>query len=561
MTYREIREKFQKFFESKGHKLVPSASLVPENDSSVLFTTAGMQQFKPYYTGAMDVEKDFGSLNTASIQKAVRTSAIEEVGDESHLTFFEMLGNFSFGGYEKKEAIQYAHEFITKEMGLPIDYVSVFGGDSDVSADEESEKIWKEIDSNIKIEKYGKEDNFWGPTGEEGPCGPSTEIFVNGVEIWNLVFNEFYCSKDKKLEPLKMKGVDTGMGLERLAMVSQGKSNVYETDLFIATMDKIRELSPKDEEHSQRIIADHIRSAVFIISDGVFPSNTDKGYILRRLIRRAVRQADLVGMPRGSLAKVANVVINDYGNVYENLVTKGEEIRNEIQKEENSFIANLSKGLKQLEKLGNNISGKDAFDLYQSYGFPIEMTRGIVILEKGGSVDMEGYKEELKKHSELSTTASAGRFKGGLAGSGDMETKYHTATHLLFAVLRKILGEEVEQKGSNITPERLRFDFSYPQKLTDEEKQQVENLVNQKIGEGLDTSMQEVSVEEAKKMGAHGVFDKKYGDKVKVYKIGDFSLEICGGPHVKNTSELGEFKITKEESSSGGIRRIRAVLE
>ncbi len=426
MTYREIREKFQKFFESKGHKLVPSASLVPENDSSVLFTTAGMQQFKPYYTGAMDVEKDFGSLNTASIQKAVRTSAIEEVGDESHLTFFEMLGNFSFGGYEKKEAIQYAHEFITKEMGLPIDYVSVFGGDSDVSADEESEKIWKEIDSNIKIEKYGKEDNFWGPTGEEGPCGPSTEIFVNGVEIWNLVFNEFYCSKDKKLEPLKMKGVDTGMGLERLAMVSQGKSNVYETDLFIATMDKIRELSPKDEEHSQRIIADHIRSAVFIISDGVFPSNTDKGYILRRLIRRAVRQADLVGMPRGSLAKVANVVINDYGNVYENLVTKGEEIRNEIQKEENSFIANLSKGLKQLEKLGNNISGKDAFDLYQSYGFPIEMTRGIVILEKGGSVDMEGYKEELKKHSELSTTASAGRFKGGLAGSGDMETKYHT---------------------------------------------------------------------------------------------------------------------------------------
>ncbi len=561
MTYREIREKFQKFFESKGHKLVPSASLVPENDSSVLFTTAGMQQFKPYYTGAMDVEKDFGSLNTASIQKAVRTSAIEEVGDESHLTFFEMLGNFSFGGYEKKEAIQYAHEFITKEMGLPIDYVSVFGGDSDVSADEESEKIWKEIDSNIKIEKYGKEDNFWGPTGEEGPCGPSTEIFVNGVEIWNLVFNEFYCSKDKKLEPLKMKGVDTGMGLERLAMVSQGKSNVYETDLFIATMDKIRELSPKDEEHSQRIIADHIRSAVFIISDGVFPSNTDKGYILRRLIRRAVRQADLVGMPRGSLAKVANVVINDYGNVYENLVTKGEEIRNEIQKEENSFIANLSKGLKQLEKLGNNISGKDAFDLYQSYGFPIEMTRGIVILEKGGSVDMEGYKEELKKHSELSTTASAGRFKGGLAGGGDMETKYHTATHLLFAVLRKILGEEVEQKGSNITPERLRFDFSYPQKLTDEEKQQVENLVNQKIEEGLDTSMQEVSVEEAKKMGAHGVFDKKYGDKVKVYKIGDFSLEICGGPHVKNTSELGEFKITKEESSSGGIRRIRAVLE
>ncbi len=537
MTSREIREKFLNFFEQKDHTIVPSSSLVPQNDSSVLFTTAGMQQFKKYYTGEKDPVVDFGSKNTVSVQKCVRTSDIDEVGDDTHLTFFEMLGNFSFGGYWKKEAIEYAHEFITKELGLKIDYVSIFRDDeSGIPADEESRGIWQSIDPNLDIREHKKEDNFWGPTGEEGPCGPTTEIYINSVEIWNIVFNEYYKTKGGIYEPLKTKGIDTGMGLERLLVQVQNKKNVFETDLFNGERTK-----------EERVIADHVKAALFMINDGVVPSNVGSGYILRRLIRRAVRLA------KDTLATEIEKIQKIYSGVYalENI--------NEIQREEERFKKTLNDGLKEFEK------GTDPFVLFTSYGFPLELTKELA-KEKGRTIDEQKFWDEFKNHQELSRAGAEQKFKGGLASTGEMETKYHTATHLLHQALRDVLGKEVEQKGSNITPDRLRFDFSYPRKMTDDEKKKVEDIVNSKIKEGLAVNNVVLSRAEAEKTGALHFFQEKYGDEVSIYYIGDslegaYSKEFCGGPHVKNTFVLGHFKIQKEEAVSSGVRRIKAVLE
>jgi alanyl-tRNA synthetase len=552
MTANEIRQKFLDFFKKNGHTVVPSSSLVTD-DPSVLLTTAGMQQFKPYYLG----EKSPYGDKTASVQKCFRTSDIDDVGDESHLTFFEMLGNFSFNGvYFKKEAIEYAYEFITKEVGLKIDYVSVFNGEGGIEPDMESEKIWMEIkeknNENFEIKKFGKEDNFWGPTGDEGPCGPTTEIYINGVEIWNLVFNEYYRDSSGSYTKLETLGVDTGMGLERLAMVLQNKNNVFETDLFAPFMETSK---------NNRIIADHLRGAVFLIVDGVEPSNIGRGYILRRLIRRAVRYGKILGAEENFTQKIAEIVIKNYHNFYPEIKRGKEKIIKELNQEEKNFRQTLEKGLKQFEKISSeNISGHDAFILFSTYGFPIEMMQELA-KERRIKVNLEEFKKELEKHRELSRTASQGMFKSGLAGHSEQEIKYHTATHLLLAALRRVLGNHVVQKGSNITPERLRLDFSHPEKLTEEQKQEVEKLVNEKIKENLEVVCEEMAVEEARKKGALGVFEHKYGKTSKVYSINNFSQEICGGPHVEKTGQLGEFKIKKEESVSSGTRRIKAVLK
>jgi alanyl-tRNA synthetase len=530
----EIRLKFLKFFENRGHKIIPSVSLIPENDPSVLFTTAGMQQFKLYYTNPQNADKDFNSRNVVNIQKCVRTSDIDEVGDATHLTFFEMLGNFSFGGYGKKEAIQYAYDFITKELDLKIDYVSIFGGEGNIPPDDESEKIWKSIDNNLKIKKFGKADNFWGPTGDEGPCGPTTEIYINSVEIWNIVFNEYYKNKDGKYKMLEIKGIDTGMGLERLLVQVQKENNVYETDLF-----------NNEKTKEERIVADHVKASLFLISDGVNFSNTGAGYVLRRLIRRAI------GFSKQPLTQEVEKIKKIYEGVYV-LDDKGE-----IEKEENKFRETLKRGLKEFEK------GMHPFVLFTSFGLPIDLIEELA-LKRGIKIDREEYEQKMQEHQKLSQTSSAGMFKGGLADAGAETKKLHTAAHLLNAALRQVLGNHIIQKGSNITAERLRFDFTHSQKMTEEEKKKVEEIVNDKIAERLPVSFVEMPKTEAEKIAAHS-FDEKYGDRVKVYSIGDektgyFSREFCGGPHVKNTSELGHFKIIKEEAVAQGIRRIKVVL-
>ncbi|MEX2014283.1 MAG: alanine--tRNA ligase [Parcubacteria group bacterium] len=546
MQSEEIRQRFLSFFEKRGHTIVPSASVVPENDSSVLFTTAGMQQFKPYYLGKKEAMADFGSKNTASIQKSVRTFDIEEVGDERHLTFFEMLGNFSFGGYWKEEAIKYAHEFMTKEMGLEIDYVTVFEGEDRVPEDKESENIWKSIDPNLTVKKFGRADNFWGPTGEEGPCGPTTEIYVKSIEIWNIVFNEYYQNKDKTLRPLETKGIDTGMGLERLVMVVQKVPTVFDTDLFSGLM-QLTAKSPLDDK-KKRILADHSRAISFIISDGIRPDNKGREYILRRLLRRILAQFDMEFI-RLSI----DAVIAKYGKTHKEL--KGDLILEIIDQEREQYIAALNLGMRELNKL-ESINSQTAFHLYSSYGLPLD-----VIKDKFPDLDMQAFEKEFSKHQEVSKLGMEQKFKGGLLGTSEMEVKYHTTTHLLHEALRQVLGKEVFQKGSNITPERLRFDFSFVRKMTEEEKRAVEELVNAKIKEALPVSYEDIPLEEAKKKGAIGLFEEKYGDKVRVYKVGDFSLEFCGGPHVENTATLGKFKIAKEEAVSTGTRRIKAVLE
>lgn len=544
------------FFSKRGHVLVPSSSLLP-TDPSVLFTTAGMQQFKPYYTGEADPMEDFGSLNTVSIQKCLRTSDIEQVGDSSHLTFLEMLGNFSFGGYFKKEAIQYAHEFITEEMGLTIDYISVFGGEKEVPADEESEKIWKSIDPNIAVKKAGRADNFWGPTGDSGPCGPTTEIYISGIEVWNLVFNQYYQHKDGRLEPLETPGIDTGMGLERLAMSCNGKSSVFETDLF----EPIFELLPdRFSMRDKRIIADHARASVFLISDSVGPSNKERGYILRRLLRRIMvllSAGRFWDESKGLFSKITEIYNPYYGNL------DFQEIWNVIFEEGERFSKTVKQGLCELDKL-ERIDSKSAFRLFESYGLPFEIIKELG-KEKTDNLTREAFDEEFKKHQELSRTASAGMFKGGLADTSIETTRLHTAAHLMLEALRRVLGGHIQQKGSNITPERLRFDFSHGEKMTPEQIQKVEEIVNEQIRKKLPVHFEEMSVDEAKKIGATGVFEHKYGDKVRVYFVGKdgdyFSREICGGPHVSNTSEIGKFKIIKEESISAGVRRIRAIVD
>ena len=566
MTSSELRGKFLKFFESKGHKIVPSFSLSP-SDQSVLFTTAGMQQFKDYFLG----EKSPYGKRVASCQKCFRTSDIEEVGDTTHLTFLEMLGNFSFGDYFKKEAINWAYQFLFKELKLPLKETifTVFAGDKNLPEDKESIEIWKKLGiPENKIKKCGKADNFWGPTGEEGPCGPTTEIHFNGTEVWNLVFNEYFQDKTGKLIPLKQKGVDTGMGLERLVMVCQGKSSVYETDLFepiIKEMEKNRtkpySLNPKP----YRVIADHIKGAVFLISEGIFPSNVGEGYVLRRILRRAIRFGKFLDLPQGFLIPLAQKVVEIYQDIYPEVKSNETDILTVIQNEGEKFEKTLELGLKEFKsqiakcKL-KAIPGKIVFDLYQSYGFPLELTKELA-REEGFKIDEEGFKEEFKKHQEISRAGVEKKF-GGVGKEATYESaKLHTATHLLHSALRKILGSHVKQMGSDITLQRLRFDFSHPQKMTIEEIKKVEDLVNQKIKEDLEVKKEEMRHEEAIKSGALAFFKEKYPEKVTVYSIGDFSKEICAGPHVNRTLELGKFKIIKEESSGAGVRRIRAILE
>lgn len=551
MTHTEIREKFKSFFESKGHTWMPSSSLLPD-DPSVLFTTAGMQQFKPYYTNPESAP----SKNVASIQKSIRTSDINEVGDASHLTFFEMLGNFSFGGYFKKEAIEYAHEFITKGMGLTIDYVSVFGGEGDVPADTESEEIWKSIDPTIEVKKFGRADNFWGPTGDEGPCGPTTEIYVEGIEVWNIVFNQYYQQKDTKLELLKIPGIDTGMGLERLAKVVQKVPTVFETDLFTPLLKLLQSFDTR----VQRIVADHVRAIAFLISDGVRPSNKDQGYILRRLMRRIIVHKDL------NFEGLFTEVVNTYGRIYPELELAT--IVEEFNKEKEKFSKTLDAGLKIVMK-GGMLDAAGTFKIYESYGVPPEVIRDVG-KTKATPAELE---EEFKKHQEKSRAGAEKKFGGHglLLDTGELKaaneeelktvTRLHTATHLLQAALRKVLGDQVTQAGSDITAERLRFDFTFPRKLTPEEVQKVEEEVNSVVQKDFPVTKQTLSQEEAKKTGALHFFKIKYPEMVDVYSIEGFSKEFCGGPHVTHTGEIGKFKITKEEAVSAGVRRIRAAVE
>ncbi len=541
----EIRTRFLKFFEKRGHKIISSSSLVP-SDPSVLFTTAGMQQFKPYYTNPQDAKKDFGSLNVTTVQKCVRTSDIEEVGDNTHHTFLEMLGNFSFGGYGKQEAIQYAHEFITKELNLPISYVTFYKGDANVPRDEKSQKIWQEL--GIKDVREDGADVFWGPTGESGPCGPTTEIYCRNasgkdVEIWNIVFNEYFSDGSRerldkgeaRLSKLTTFGIDTGMGFERLLAMVQNKKNNYETDLFSG--EKTRE---------ERFVADHIKASLFMISDGVTPYNTGRGYILRRLIRRAVR------FSKNPLSTQIEKIKKTYASVY-NLDDKGE-----IAKEEEKFRRTLTQGLKEFEK------GIDPFILFTTYGFPIELTLELA-KEKGRTIDLRDFEKKMTEHQKLSQTSSAGMFKGGLANHNEKTIRLHTAHHLLLAGLQAVVDKNIKQRGSNINEERLRIDFSFERKLTEEEKKKIEAWVNEKIKQDLNVVRKEMPLVEAEKLGAEMEFGAKYPEIVSVYFIEDkngnaISKEFCGGPHVKNTKELGQFKIQKEEAVAQGIRRIKAVL-
>lgn len=587
MDSKTLREKFLKFFEGKDHKIVPSSSLVPKGDTSVLLTTAGMQQFKPYFAGTKNVVEDFGNKNLVSVQKCFRTSDIESVGDESHLTFFEMLGNFSIGGYGKKEAIQYAWELMTSKdwYGLPKDkfFATVFAGDEQIPADEESEKFWKEVAPNIEVKKLGREDNFWPNPVWVGTCGPSSELHYilddgSSIEVWNLVFTQYLHNEDGSFKDLGSINIDTGMGLERLAMIYQNKSSVFETDLYQPIIRRIEELTGKkyeDDAQSTRIITDHIKAAVFLIRDGVIPGNKLQDYILRRLLRRAALKAYLMNKEFGRkpFKSLVESVMDIYSEYFD--AESIEDIEREVSVEIGKFRKTLEQGLKEVEKI-DQIDGKKAFDLYQTFGFPYEVTEEL-FRQKRQEIDREQFKTEFEKHRELSRTASAGMFKGGLADAGEVTIKYHTATHLLHQALRDVLGPEVFQKGSNITSERLRFDFSYDRKLTEEEVKQVEDLVNQRIKEDLPVDHKIVSLDEAKSMNAIGLFNEKYADKVSIYGVGPgykldpeskdqrdrggyYSLEFCGGPHVEQTGMIGGIKISKEEAISAGVRRIRATL-
>lgn len=546
MTSQELRQEFLNFFATKGHKIVSSSSLIPE-DPSVLLTTAGMQQFKPYYLGQ---ESPYGK-NVASVQKCFRTSDIDEVSDESHLTFFEMLGNFSFGGYFKREAIELAYEFIIEHAGLKIDYVSIFEGDKNVPQDEESEKIWRSL-GMTDIKKACREDNFWGPPGPEGPCGPTTEIYVRGTEIWNIVFNEFYCNTDKSLSKLSTPGVDTGMGLERLAMVVQKTPTIFETDLFFSLMARMPKALP---ERKKRIIADHVRGVAFLIADGVRPSNKEQGYVLRRLLRR------IIAWNTGAEEDIFVEVIKNYHLFYPELNLSI--IMKVFGQEKEKFGRTMQAGLKELNKM-DAVDAKAAFKLYESFGLPYETIKDIGG-KKTENLRREDFDEEFKKHQEISRKGAAGMFKGGLVDHEPQTIKHHTAHHLLLAALRQVLGSHVLQRGSNVSSERLRLDFSHVEKLTKEQLSEVENIVNQKIAEGLKVKREEMPKEKAEKLGALAEFGAKYGEIVSVYTIYNkddsaFSREFCGGPHVENTAKLGHFKIIKEEGLGAGVRRIRAVL-
>ena len=649
ITSAQLREMFQKFMESKGHHRIQSASVIPENDPTVLFTTAGMHPLVPYLMGTPHP----AGTRLTDVQKCIRTGDIDDVGDPSHLTFFEMLGNWSLGDYFKKEAISWSWEFLTSPeyLGLDKDKLAftVFEGNEDCPRDVESHDLWRSMGvAEDHIFYLPKEHNWWGPAGITGPCGPDTEMFIivkepcgpdcspackcgAYLEIWNDVFMQYNKQQDGSFQPLAKKNVDTGMGLERTICVLNGKKSVYETDLFERILGRIEELSGKkyqaNDEHSKafRIIADHMRTSTFILGDdrGVSPSNTDQGYILRRLIRRAVRYGMQLGMPEGFTAEVAQVIIDQYKDVYPELTRNSAFVLEQLKLEEARFARTLKQGEKEFDKVYNNalntkalldsilaagdkaafarelaqqkklrpspdmmpiidaanagdeaalvaalqarmatldtLDGRSAFKLYDTYGFPIEMTRELAA-EKGLKVDEEDFAERFKKHQELSHQGADQKFKGGLADHSEETAKLHTATHLLHAALRKVLGDEVAQKGSNITAERLRFDFSFGRKVTKEELEEVEKLVNEAIAAKAPVVCEEMTVPEAKEKGAIGLFESKYGEKVRTYKMGEYSFEICGGPHAENTGDLGSFKILKEESSSAGVRRIKAVI-
>lgn len=579
MNPKVLRQKFLSYFESKGHKIIPSASLVPENDPTVLFNTAGMQPLVPYLLG----EKHPEGTRLADLQKCIRTGDISDVGDPSHLTFFEMMGYWSLGDYWKKEAINFSFEFYTKELGISLDKMAFtcFEGEvaNNIPKDEESAAVWLSLGvSSDRIAFLGREDNFWGPAGTTGPCGPDTEIFVwtgDGeapakfdpsdklwMEIGNDVFMQYNKTEDGRYELLDQKNVDFGSGYERVASYIEGKSNVYETELFKLILEEIEVLSGKKYENyikEFRIVADHLKAATFMISDGVVPLNKDQGYVLRRLIRRAIVKAHQIGISENFTHKIAEKVFETYEGDY--LFNK-QLVISELEKEETKFRKTLKDGLKVLDSF-KEIDSKSLFDLYQSFGIPLEISleeanlRGVNI----NNETIEQFNNLVREHQNLSRTASAGMFKGGLADDGVATRRLHTAAHLMLAALRKVLGDHVYQKGSNITAERLRFDFSHPDKMTPEQIEEVEKLVNEQIDLDLPVIMTEMSLDEAKKFGAMGVFDSKYGEKVKVFEIGGFSKEICGGPHASYTSELHHFKIQKEESSSSGIRRIKAILD
>ena len=580
----EIRNKYLNFFKEHGHTVIPSAPLIPENDPSVLFTTAGMQPLVPYLLG----EPHPAGKRLTDYQKCVRTNDIDEVGDNRHLTYFEMLGNWSLGDYFKEESIQMSYDFLTKELGIPVEKLSVtcFAGDEDCARDEVTASCWKKAGiPEERIYYFGKDDNWW-IAGETGPCGPDTEMFYDTgkpkcseecnpscgcgkyVEIWNNVFMEFYKDENGKYSKLKQHNVDTGLGLERMAMLLQGKETPFETELFAPIMDKLVELQKVDNIASRRIVAEHLRSSMMIICDGGRPSNVDRGYILRRLIRRMVRHMNKLQISLDELVTLIDLNVENLKEMYPLLEINKETIKTVIIEEKDKFVKTLVKGEKEFEKevgqvkaQGENIvPGKVVFRLYDTYGFPPEVTEELAA-ESGMSIDKKEFEKLFKEHQEKSRAGSEQKFKGGLASTGEMETKYHTATHLLNAALKQVLGSHVHQRGSNITAERMRFDFSHPTKMTDEEKKATEDLVNEWIKEAIPVEHLEMKKDDAIKIGAEAMFIEKYGDIVSVYKIGDKSIELCGGPHVHNTSELGHFKIKKEESSSSGVRRIKAILD
>ena len=580
----EIRNKYLEFFKKHGHTVIPSAPLIPENDPSVLFTTAGMQPLVPYLLG----EKHPAGTRLTDYQKCVRTNDIDEVGDNRHLTYFEMLGNWSLGDYFKEESIAMSYEFLTKELGIPAEKISVtcFAGDEDCARDELTAECWKKAGiPEERIYYFGKDDNWW-IAGEEGPCGPDTEMFYDTgkpkcsekcnpscgcgkyVEIWNNVFMEFYKDHEGKYSKLKQHNVDTGLGLERMTMLLEGKETPFETELFAPIMDKLVELQKVDNISSRRIVAEHLRSSMMIICDGGRPSNVDRGYILRRLIRRMVRHMNKLQISLDELSTLIDINVENLKELYPALETNKETIKAVVLEEKDKFVKTLVKGEKEFAKEIETIKqqgkdivpGKMVFRLYDTYGFPPEETEELA-KENGMKIDKEGFEKLFKEHQEKSRTGAEQKFKGGLASTGEMETKYHTATHLLNAALKQVLGSHVHQRGSNITAERMRFDFSHPAKMTAEEKQATEDLVNEWIKEAIPVEHLEMQKDEAIRLGAEAMFIEKYGDIVSVYKIGDKSIELCGGPHVQNTSELGHFKIKKEESSSSGVRRIKAILE
>ncbi len=580
----DLRNKYLRYFKSKNHNIISGAPLIPENDPTVLFTTAGMHPLVPYLAG----EKHPSGTRLTDYQKCLRTDDIDVVGDSSHLTFYEMLGNWSLGDYFKQDSIKYSYEFLEKELGIDMSKISVtcFEGDDNAPRDLEAAKIWKECGiPEDKIYFYPAKENWWGPAGQTGPCGPDTEIFFDTgkekccdnceprcdcgkyVEIWNNVFMQYNKKEDGTYEPLKQKNVDTGMGLERMTFLLQGKNNVFETEIFKPVIDKLNESSNMPNDKSVRIIADHIRAALFLICDSVVPSNIGQGYILRRLIRRAIRHMRKIEFDINNIDVIIDMFIKNLNEMYPELTKNRDNILIEITKEKNKFLCTLEKGEKEFVKITNKlreqdvyvIPGKTLFRLYDTYGFPPEVTLEFA-KEINFGADMEGFDKCFREHQEKSRQNEKGTFKGGLADNSEITTAYHTATHLVNEALKRVLGEHIMQKGSNITAERMRFDFPNPSKVSREDLDKVENLVNEQIDNNLEVTCEEMSLDEARISGAKGVFNSKYGEKVKVYSIGDFSKEICGGPHVDNTSKLRHIKIIKEEAVSSGVRRIKAIF-